>query len=195
MRAYCDGDPAAFKRIYDRYAPRLWASIKRDVRSVEDVHEIVQQTFLQLHRARFDFRQGAALRPWIYTIAFNLRREYFRKRYRRPEAPLELDGRQDPSVDADDRTRDEQAVLVRRAIARLPENQRQVIELHWLEELPFPEVATIAGASVSAVKVRAHRGYLRLRELLADSAPIPTTERNQNPTGAVPLGRPANEPS
>ena len=57
---------------------------------------------------------------------------------------------------------------MRRALAALPDHQREVIELHWLGELPFPEVARAVGASLSAVKVRAHRGYKRLRDLLGE---------------------------
>jgi DNA-directed RNA polymerase specialized sigma24 family protein len=52
----------------------------------------------------------------------------------------------------------------------LPADQREVIELHWFDELEFPEVAQVVGASVSAVKVRAHRGYVRLRQILGDAA-------------------------
>jgi RNA polymerase sigma-70 factor (ECF subfamily) len=55
---------------------------------------------------------------------------------------------------------------MRRALQQLPEEQREVILLHWFEDLPFAEVAAIVGASVPAVKVRAHRGYERLRATL-----------------------------
>ncbi|MEM1417581.1 MAG: sigma factor-like helix-turn-helix DNA-binding protein, partial [Myxococcota bacterium] len=55
---------------------------------------------------------------------------------------------------------------VRRAVAALPQGQREVIELHWFEGLAFQEVGAILGASTTAVKVRAHRGYERLRATL-----------------------------
>ena len=58
---------------------------------------------------------------------------------------------------------------VRAAVGRLPDGQREVLELHWFEGLPFPEVAAIVGASHSAVKVRAHRGYERLRQVMTDA--------------------------
>ena len=57
---------------------------------------------------------------------------------------------------------------MRKALAKLPENQAEVIVLHWFGGLSFPEVAEAVGASLSAVKVRAHRGYERLRGLLGD---------------------------
>ena len=55
-----------------------------------------------------------------------------------------------------------------RALVKLTDDQREVIELHWFAGLSFPEVAELVGASVSAVKVRAHRGYETLRRLLED---------------------------
>jgi len=167
MEAYRAGDERAFERLFVRYAPRLSRSLRRRVRNSADSDELLQQTFLHLHRARNDFRSGTRLRPWLYTICRNLEREYFRRRMRRPEAPLLLDGRSDPQQDAYDPLHLERAAQVHAALAALPEAQREVIVLHWLEDLPFKEVSAIVGASVTAVKVRAHRGYERLRLSLA----------------------------
>ena len=55
---------------------------------------------------------------------------------------------------------------VEAALGRIPEAQRQVIELHWFAGLPFQDIAEAVGASVGAVKVRAHRGYEAMRALL-----------------------------
>jgi DNA-directed RNA polymerase specialized sigma24 family protein len=55
----------------------------------------------------------------------------------------------------------------------LNRDQREVIELHWFDGLSFAEVGAVVGASVAAVKVRAHRGYVALRRLLDDQKPLP----------------------
>jgi RNA polymerase sigma-70 factor (ECF subfamily) len=77
-------------------------------------------------------------------------------------------------------------VDARRTLARvletLPPDQRQVIELHWFDGLEFPEVAQVVGATLSAVKVRAHRGYVRLRQALGDDLDLAA--------GAAALGAP-----
>ena len=161
MAAYVGGDRRAFDELFKRYGPLLLRVMRRQLNEAE-AQELVQQTFLQVHRARNDFQQGRKLRPWLMTIAYNLKRELYRRRKRRPEAPLEEEPRdpeerRDPLERADDRAR------VRRALATLPDNQREAIELHWFEELSFAEVAEVLGCSVSAVKVRAHRGYKALR--------------------------------
>ncbi len=180
MASYCAGDRGAFDALFSRYAPRLRQMLHRRIHRADDVADLVQQTFLQLHRARADFREGAKLRPWLYTIALNLARQYFRRVGRRPETglgehePAEPDGAGDPERPAVARE-------LRVALAALPPTQREVIELHWFEGLPFKEVAQVVGASESAVKVRAHRGYEKLRTRLLDQ---PVTK-----TGAAGYGR------
>ncbi len=161
--AYVAGDRQAYAELWSRYAPALCRLMRKQIRVPEDVNDLVQQTFLQLHRARHDFREGALLRPWLYTIALNLRREYWRRRARRRESPAELDERMLPTVHQADLVVKENAIAVRKALSTLPSGQREVIELHWFEGFSFPEVAQIVGASLSAVKVRAHRGYKVLR--------------------------------
>jgi RNA polymerase sigma-70 factor (ECF subfamily) len=166
MTAYVAGDEAAFAELFGRYAPLLVRMMRRQIRIEDDAVELVQQTFLQVHRARLDFEEGRRLRPWLMTIAFNLKREYFRRRKRRPEAPLEFEppgsdpGRRHPVERRADIQR------IRAALETLPDGQRDVIVMHWFDELSFPEVAEILGLTVSAVKVRAHRGYQALRKAL-----------------------------
>lgn len=164
--AYVAGDRQAFAELWSRYSPMLARLMRKQVRRSEDVNDLVQQAFLQLHRARHDFREGARLRPWLYTIALNLRREYWRRRARRRESPVELDERMLPTVEQADLVIKENAAALREALSTLPAGQREVIELHWFEGFSFPEVAEIVGASLSAVKVRAHRGYKVLRAQL-----------------------------
>jgi RNA polymerase sigma-70 factor (ECF subfamily) len=166
MAAYVAGDAEAHRVLFGRLAPPLLAMARRHLGDRAEAEDVVQKTFLLVHRARHDFRPDARLRPWVFTIAMNLVRDTFRKRARQREAPLELDGRREPASWDDRVERAQQARLVREALATLPHDQRRAIELHWLEERPFAEVAELVGASVSAVKVRAHRGYKRMRAWL-----------------------------
>ena len=171
MSAYVAGDSAAFRVIFERYAPVLLRAMLRELYVREEANDLVQQTFLQLHRARRDFDPGQKLKPWVFTIAMNLKREYFRRKKRRPERSLELETGPEPAVGARGAEQVEARRTLQHAMQGLPADQREVIELHWFDGLEFPEVAAVVGASVSAVKVRAHRGYVRLRQALGDAAP------------------------
>jgi RNA polymerase sigma-70 factor (ECF subfamily) len=171
MAAYVQGDAAAFRALFDRYAAVLYRLVRRRLGSDDEARDIVQQTLLHLHRARHDFRLDSQLRPWLFTIAMNLVREHHRRRGRRREQAMEpelLAATAKSDAGAASAEQLERAARVRAALATLPEPQREVIELHWFEQSPYEEIAGVVGASVAAVRVRAHRGYERLRKILVE---------------------------
>lgn len=168
MAAYAEGDEAAFRELFARNAPLLTRVVRAQVGTDDECRDVVQQTFLQLHRARRDYRRGEPLRPWLLTIAYNLCRDRWRALAQRREIPIEQAPPPVESTTASDLLQERQrAARVRAALAELPDDQRQVIEMHWFAGLPLPDVAIALGVSLSAVKVRAHRGYERLRNNLA----------------------------
>jgi RNA polymerase sigma-70 factor, ECF subfamily len=173
MAAYIAGDKAAFRELFQRYAPLLLRAMARDLRSPEEANDLVQQTFLHLHRSRLDFEPGRKLKPWIFTIALNLKREYFRRSKRRHETSLDDDRLAEPFEGPRGQERSDASRETASALRALPVEHREVIELHWFGGLSFAEVAEAVGSTVAAVKVRAHRGYVALRARLADGAPEP----------------------
>jgi RNA polymerase sigma-70 factor (ECF subfamily) len=172
MAAYVAGDPAAFRVLFERHAAGLERVMLRDLAEREEARDLVQQAFLQLHRARLDFDPKQRLKPWLYTIALNLKREHFRRRRRRPELLDNEHADRQPTE-----PRGQQRTEARRSLSwaldRIPNDQREVIELHWLAGLSFPELSESIGITVAAAKVRAHRGYVRLRALLGDAGVPP----------------------
>jgi RNA polymerase sigma-70 factor (ECF subfamily) len=166
MAAYIEGDEAAFRLLFERYAPLLLRLTRRHLRDDELAHEIVQQTFFRLHGARNDFRQGSTLRPWIMTIAMNLVREHWRRGKRRKMTDVEVDTQAAPQAEFMPMELRQRAELLYVALEKLPTSQREVVELHWFQERPYAEIAQIVGASEGAVRVRAHRAYATLKQLL-----------------------------
>jgi RNA polymerase sigma-70 factor (ECF subfamily) len=177
MAAYISGDRAAFRELFQRYTPLLQRAMARDLRSPEEAKDLVQQTFLHLHRSRLDFAPGRKLKPWIFTIALNLKREYFRRSKRRHETSLDDDRVAEPFEGPRGQERSDASRETERALRALPADQREVIELHWFGGLSFPEVAEAVGSTVAAVKVRAHRGYVALRARLGDVPAEPEASR------------------
>jgi RNA polymerase sigma factor (sigma-70 family) len=168
MVAHAKGDASAINELVRRYGPLLTRIMAKGMRTQSDTQDLVQQAFLQLHRARNDYHSDKLLRPWLITIAMNVKRMHLRKLGRRKEAALEESSHLEPQVAPVDLEKEERNQTIREAIDGLPEGQRMVVHLHWIEGLPFEEVASIVGASKSAVKVRAHRAYALLRERLAE---------------------------
>lgn len=159
-----DGDRAAFEELFRRYAPRMLGLFRRSTGRDDLAQDLVQQTFLHMHRARRDFRLGRPVRPWLFAIAMNVRRDHVRRTSRRSETPLDPVRHGEPSQAPEASTATER--VVRRALQQLPEAQREVVLLHYYEGLSMREVAQAVGASRSAVKVRAHRAYKVLRDIL-----------------------------
>jgi RNA polymerase sigma factor (sigma-70 family) len=170
MLAYLAGDERACQELFKRHTGPLLGMIRRRVRGDDQAHDILQQTFLNVHRARHDFRTGSRFKPWLYAIATNLVREHYRRASRRRESSLdalEALAPVEPATPYDDYVT---ADSVHRALDGLLDNQREVIELHWFQDLGYDEISERVGASEAAVRVRAHRGYERLRDALQAAA-------------------------
>jgi RNA polymerase sigma-70 factor, ECF subfamily len=158
-------DSRAFRELHRRLRPALTGYALRRLRSRDLAEDLVQQAFLNAHLARERFQLGSPARPWLTRILVNLVRDHLRSARLRPVSellPAELAA---PEV-APQHERSEAVSITRRALSRLGPQQREVIELHWLEERPFPEIACALGERVSTVKVRAHRAYKQLRRAL-----------------------------
>jgi RNA polymerase sigma-70 factor (ECF subfamily) len=158
-------DELAFRELYRRVLPYLFAIAQRRVRSADVAADLVQQAFLNAHAARDRFELGQAFRPWITRILVNLVWDHCRTARRRPRSELDPAELAAPSPGDSPERRDDVA-RARKALKALKPQQRQVIEMHWLEERPFPEVAAALGERLSTVKVRAHRAYHDLRKAL-----------------------------
>ncbi len=167
MLAYVAGDTAAFGELFSRYAPVLERVLRRFGPGKDQLADLVQQTFLQLHRARNDFHPDCELRPWLMTIAFNLAREQLRRTRRRPEAELDAAAEIKFARQPEEQRRFEIRRDLSLVLQQLPSEQQEVVRLHFVEELSFEEIGHKVGASVGAVRVRAHRGYTALRKLLS----------------------------
>jgi RNA polymerase sigma-70 factor (ECF subfamily) len=181
MVAYARGDRAAFEALFERYAEKLERLMLRELFAREEAHDLVQQTFLQLHRARFDFDPAQRFKPWLYTIALNLKREHFRRRRRRPETLGSVGDERAAPPGAHEAFEAHRSLAW--ALAQIPEDHRTVIELHWFDGLSFAEVAECLGIGAVAAKVRAHRGYQRLRKLLEGDLELPAGGNREEGSG------------
>ena len=175
MARYCAGDLRAFDQLYARMGPKLYGFFMRAFHDPALAEDLLQTTLLKLHRARGAFRPEAPVRPWLFAIAARVRLDEIRRRRHLPDS-LDEDGL--ASVEEKREARAESlgdepsdgTEAVRAALAALPESQRVVIHLHRQEGMTFPEIAIALGSSEGAVKLRAFRGYERLRKALRPTA-------------------------
>jgi RNA polymerase sigma factor (sigma-70 family) len=163
MELFCEGDEKAFDALFARHAPAIRGYLARLVGNAAVADDLTQTTFLSLVRARGRFLKGARFKPWLYAIATNAARDSKRRRTDQLTATGDLPAGEGEEMVVTDRGMEKQ---VHAALGQLPESQREAILQHRFHGLSFAEIANAEGVSESAVKVRAHRGYERLRELL-----------------------------
>jgi RNA polymerase sigma factor (sigma-70 family) len=141
-----------------------------------DPDATTQEVFLRVLRSldRFD-GDAEHLRSWVFTVARNMLVDEHRAAARRPLAAAEpapdraAPGSEDDVVDGLDARR------IHAVLGTLPHEQREVVVLRFLVDLPLAEVATIVGRSLPAVKALQHRAVARLRRQLQDLAPQPAS--------------------
>ena len=192
MARYCDGDASAFRELYALVAPRLLGYLVKMARQRSVAEDLLQVTFLKVHRSRSAYVRGADPLPWIYAIAHRTFLDHARSHQRAvvrigdaaelPEQPADLHGH---TSDRDDEAGADPE-LVRStldALSTLPAQQREAVVLTKLDGKSVAEAAEIAGTTVGAMKVRAHRGYQALRRILGRPAIEP--DATARPRGAA----------
>ena len=164
MREYQSGRFEAFDEIYASIAPALRRYLLSQARDAAKADDLVQETFLQMHRARHTYDPSFPLMPWAMAIARHVWLMDRRTLSRRPWAPddvtaMELPVRAEAASLAD-------RVEVRRALGQVAPARRDAVIQHHLLGFSFKEIAERAGIAETAAKLRSSRGMAQLRALL-----------------------------
>ena len=159
------GDEAAYREALEAIAARLRGYFARRLLSApQDVEDLLQETLLALHLRRGTHDAALPVSNWVYAIARHKLVDLWRRRGRREALHQPVDdtaGLQAPMHEELPARRDLEALL-----GALPEAQRLAITLIKIEGLSLAEASQRSGASVSALKVRVHRGLRRLAGLV-----------------------------
>lgn len=166
MVAYQRGDRVAFDQLYWALKPRLSAYLLLLTRNRGRVDDLLQETFLQVHRSRRTYLPGRPVVPWAFAIARHVYLADTRKRIRTsrreivpddalPEIPVpaEADGMADRES-------------LQKALWQLPADQAEAVILSHVWGFTFGEIAAMLGIAGVTAKVRAFRGMTRLRKIL-----------------------------
>lgn len=167
MTRYQAGELGAFDALYRALGPPLFGYLLRLTRRRDLAEDLVQVTFAKVHRGRLSYLSGAPVLPWLLAIGRRSFLDECRRRKTRPE-DLSHDGvlpDPDPKQSNDPGDSDLSEALDR-ALNRLPTQYGEAIQLLKISGLSVAEAAEVLGTTPSAVKLRAHRGYVLLRKEL-----------------------------
>jgi RNA polymerase sigma-70 factor (ECF subfamily) len=173
MDRYATGDARAFTALHEGLHPRLYGYLLRMTGSSATAADLVQETFLRMHRARATFAAGGAVLPWAYAIARNVHHDHARAARLRDTERLPSDPGAEPpahaGADVESAAIAAQAArVVEEVLAKLPAAQREAFILVRYEGLSMADAAAVLGTTPAAVKLRAFRAYEALREALAE---------------------------
>jgi RNA polymerase sigma-70 factor (ECF subfamily) len=166
MLAYQRGDVAAFDGLYWALKPRLSGYLSLLTRSRSSTDDLLQETFLQIHRSRRTYLPGRPVVPWAFAIARHVYLADARTRMRvmRREVALDEPPPEIP-VPAEAEGLAERERL-QRALRQLPSEQVEAVVLHEVWGFTFEEIGAILAIRGVTAKVRAFRGMRRLRNIL-----------------------------
>ena len=165
MREYQSGRFEAFDELYALLAPVVRRYLLSHVRDAAKADDLVQETFLQLHRARHTYDAAQPLTPWAMAIARHVRLMDRRTQSRRPWAPEDVTELALP-VRGEAAAYAEKADL-RRALDQVAAPRRDAVIQHHVWGRSFKEIAASAGIAETAAKLRSSRGMAQLRALLS----------------------------
>jgi RNA polymerase sigma-70 factor, ECF subfamily len=165
MAQYQRGDFSAATTLIHRISPQLHRFFMAQLVSRSDADDLLQETWLRIHKVRHTYRPGEPVLPWFYAIARHVRVDHYRKAIRistREQRLEEISSVAAADPAEPDHLRDNLAEL----LAPLPESQREVIEMLKVTGMTLEEVARATSSSVGSVKQKVHRAYKKLRDKL-----------------------------
>ncbi|HET7789666.1 MAG TPA: RNA polymerase sigma factor [Gemmatimonadales bacterium] len=167
VRAVMAGDAERYAALVRKYRDRYARYATRLLGSVDAGEDAVQDALIRAYEQLAQCRDPDNFAGWFFLILRN--RCFAERRRKRREGPLE--GAEVPAApdrSESDLERGEQRRALEASLLRLTAEQREVFVLKHVEELSYEEIAARTGASVPSLKMRMHRAYDRLRELLED---------------------------
>jgi RNA polymerase sigma-70 factor, ECF subfamily len=161
-------DRAAFAQLFDQYAPRVKSFMMRKGANSEQAEDLVQETMIAVwSKAGMYVSDRGSVTTWIFTIARNLRIDRLRREKTSLYTDIDDYDAESTEVQQDDAlSRLQEDGYVAKALAQIPEEQRQLLILSYVEDLPQSEIAKRLQIPLGTVKSRMRLAYRRMKKLL-----------------------------
>lgn len=166
MAAYQQGDAGAFDGLYRALRPRLHQYLSMLARSRSLADDLLQETFLHLHRSRRTYSPGRPVAPWAFAIARHVYLMDVRKQSRLREKELVPDDHVPDVPVPPEAEHLAERLTLQRALAQLSPDQVEAVTLHHVWGFTFQEIGAVLGILPVTAKLRAFRGMTRLRTIL-----------------------------
>ena len=159
------GDVGRLETLFDRHHPGLVRYFLYLTGSRPESEDLAQDAFFRVLKYRHTYNPGASFRAWLYQIGRNVYADHLGRR--KPEVAMpaeapEIRGNETPP----DREfqKKQEAVLLRRALAAMPGEKREVLILSRFQDMKYEEIASVLKCEVGTVKVRVYRAMRELSD-------------------------------
>lgn len=167
MKAWAGGSIAAFEQLYERHRGPLYRYVLRQCKNESEANDLYQGCWEKVIRARKKYRPSAPFRAWLYRIARNHVIDHFRQR--RPVAELQEQAHASGNPGPEEQLEAEgRAARLRRAIAELPQEQRDTLLLRMEAGLDVQGIADLSGCNRETAKSRLRYALRKLRQSLEE---------------------------
>lgn len=165
-----NGDVSAFSFLVEKHKRMTYTFALKIIKVPEDAEEVAHDAFVKAYQSLKEFRQESKFTTWLFKIVFNLSVSRLRKK------KLEIASIDDDKISTlniaetenlfNSLTDKEQSLLVRQAVDRLPDDERAIITLYYLNECSVKDIMEITGFTEANVKIKLFRARKRLWEML-----------------------------
>lgn len=161
MQAYLTGDLKAFETLYARHSGKVYAYLRKKLPQREEQDEVFQKAFLKFHNSRASFDFQYSVLQWLFVIAKTSLMDHLRQR-----------GRQESLVEAlaIDVSPPSEGASASELVEKLPEAQRQIVQMRTMDELSYQEIAKRVGQSEASVRQSFSRAVKKLRAMIREPA-------------------------
>lgn len=165
MEAVKNGDLQQATLLFERYNKRIYNFLARMTLDRPLAEDLTQNVFLRVMKYRNSYRQGARFQSWIFQIARNVFSDHYQEVKNRYAGFVDVNHLEDHIADPDEgKSQEEKESILLQSMARLSEDQREILVLTRFQHMKYEEVAALMETSVANIKVKVHRALNRLRE-------------------------------
>lgn len=165
MEAVKSGNLQQATLLFERYNKRIFNFLARMTMDRFLAEDLTQNVFLRMIKYRTSYREGARFQSWIYQIARNVFSDHYQAHKNRYANNVDVDNIKDHIADHEEsETQDEKEILLHRSMARLSDDQREVLVLTRFQQMKYEDAAAVMDTTVANIKVKVHRALIKLRE-------------------------------
>jgi len=193
IRKVQSGDVNAFEELVTAYQKNVYNLALRMTGNPQDAEDMAQEAFLKAYNSLSSFRGESRFSVWLYRIVSNVCLDYLRKNGKRSTVSLSVedDDGEDIQLELPDTSQSPEEVLekkltreaVRRGLASLPPDSRQILLLREIQGLSYEEIGEVLGLESGTVKSRIFRARKKLVDFLLQDGNIPDSFSSTSPRG------------